>query len=360
MSDQGGPGRPGRRALLALAGGTAAAALLGNAPGTAAAQAAGRTPRANRPPHRTRSPRGAGGITDERFGLDGPHVPWLTDCTLRHPTVMQSFAFDETHQHLYALQVVPGGVRLPAETRTRPHAARLRSGDLCLNRLTMDGVLLDHMYLKGFGHGSAMGIEERADGGTVLYTECDAGPASGHGRAVARFAYAPGRVLHGDAPGLDCYRAKPGSTGNSVAVDLAGRRLLLRYRRNGEHRYALYDLDGFVAELFDPLADFAQPDPGPDLRFQGMALYGDYAYQVLGPATVPARRTATGPTTCLTCLDLRTGRVVAETRRETSYAAGPMAPEGLAVLRSGGPRLCLGFASGPVGARAFAVYQQQS
>lgn len=350
MSDQGRPGRTSRRALLALAGGTAAAAVLGT--GTARSAA--------RPPHGPLAPRGAGGITDERFGLDGPHVPWITDRTLHHTTVMQSFAFDETHQNLYALQVVQGGVRLPGETRTRTHAERLRNGDLCLNRLTVDGRLLDHMYLKGFGHGSAMGLEEREDGGTVLYAECDADPASGHGRAVARFAYAADRVLHGDAPGLDAYRAQPGATANSATVDLAGRRILLRYRRNGEHRYALYDLDGFVAGLFAPLVDFAQPGAGLGMPFQGMTLYGDYAYQVLGSSVDPERRTAGSPTARLMCLDLRTGGVVAQAWRETSYASGPMEPEGLAVLRSGGPRLCLGFASGPVGARAFAVYQQQT
>ena len=351
MSDQGRPGGPSRRALLALAGGTAAAAVLGTGhPAPAAAL----------PPRGARSPRGAGGITDERFGIDGPHVPWITDRTLHHTTVVQSFAFDETHQNIYALQVVQGGVRLPGETRARTHAERLLHGDLCLNRLTMDGLLLDHMFLKGFGHGSAMGIEERADGGTVLYTECDARPGSGYGRAVARFAYAAGRVLHGDAPGLDSYRAQPGSTGNSVAVDLTGRRILLRYLKGGEHRYALYDLDGFVAELFDPLVDFAQPGAASGMPFQGMTLYGDYAYQVFGPPAGPGRRMSGSPTARLMCLDLRTGGVVAETRRETAYASGPMVPEGLAVLRSGGPRLCLGFASGPVGARAFAVYQQQT
>lgn len=356
MSDR---GRPCRRTLLACATGAAAAALLGTGGGTASGAARAAAPHRPATPRTPAVPRAPGDVRDERFPLGGPHMPWIVDRTLHHTTVMQSFAFDEAHRHMYALQVVQGGVRLPGETRPRTHAERLRDGDLCLNRLTLDGVLLDHMHLKGFGHGTALGVEERADGGTVLYAECDANPASGYGRAIARFAYAPGQVLHGDAPGLDAYRAQPGSTSNCAALDPTGRRLLLRYRRAGRHRYALYDLDAFVARLFQPLADFPQPGADLGMPFQGMALYGDYAYQVLGTPTDPAL-TPPGTTTArLMCLDLRTGDVVEEAWRETTYAPGAMEPEGLAVLRSGGPRLCLGFATGPVGARVFSVYHQQ-
>lgn len=74
--------------------------------------------------------------------------------------MLQSFAFDERHGHMYALQVMEGGVRLPGEPRAYTRAERAARGDMCLNRLTMGGALTGDMYLLGFGHGSALGVED--------------------------------------------------------------------------------------------------------------------------------------------------------------------------------------------------------
>ncbi|MFD8766541.1 hypothetical protein [Streptomyces mirabilis] len=40
---------------------------------------------------------------------------WIRRGLLHHSTVLQSFAFDERRGHMYALQVMQGGVRLPGE-----------------------------------------------------------------------------------------------------------------------------------------------------------------------------------------------------------------------------------------------------
>lgn len=277
---------------------------------------------------------------------------------LRHTTVLQSFAVDEQHRHVYALQVVAGGVRLTGEKTAPPHADRAGNGDLCLNRLTLDGSAAGHMYLKGFGHGGSLGLEESADGVT-LWTEWDANPASGYGRGVCRFRFTDGRVLERDSGELRTYHPVIGSTSNFPALDMTHRQLLLRYKRDGIPRFALYDLDRFRAGLFLPLTDFAQPGADLELPFQGMAVYGRYAYQLLGTAYGTGNPASSGGNTRLYRIDLRTGGVVWQQLERTAPELSPREPEGLAVLRSGGtPRLCLGFVEGPAGGRTFRLYDK--
>ncbi|MEU5241925.1 teichoic acid biosynthesis protein C [Streptomyces lydicus] len=277
---------------------------------------------------------------------------------LRHTTVLQSFAVDERRGHLYALQLVAGGVRLPGERTALPHAERARNGDLCLNRLTLDGSAAGHMYLKGFGHGGSIGLEEAA-GGVTLWTEWNANPSSGYGRGVCRFRFTDGQLLERGSGELATYRPVPGSTSNAPAVDVTHRHLLLRYKRHGIPRFALYDLDRFRARWYLPLTDFAQPGADLGLPFQGMALYGNYAYQLLGSAYGTGNPVSSGGNTRLYRIDLRTGRVVWQQLERTAPGLSPREPEGLAVLRGGGtPRLCLGFVEGPAGSRTFRLYDK--
>ncbi|MFI0219631.1 phage baseplate protein [Streptomyces lydicus] len=277
---------------------------------------------------------------------------------LRHTTVLQSFAVDERRGHLYALQLVAGGVRLPGERTALPHAERARNGDLCLNRLTLDGSAAGHMYLKGFGHGGSIGLEEAA-GGVTLWTEWNANPSSGYGRGVCRFRFTDGQLLERGSGELATYRPVSGSTSNAPAVDVTHRHLLLRYKRRGIPRFALYDLDRFRARWYLPLTDFPQPGAALGLPFQGMALYGNYAYQLLGSAYGTGNPASSGGNTRLYRIDLRTGRVVWQQLERTAPGLSPREPEGLAVLRGGGtPRLCLGFVEGPAGSRTFRLYDK--
>ncbi|MEU9214447.1 teichoic acid biosynthesis protein C [Streptomyces sp. NPDC048415] len=324
-------GQPGRRTVLGL-GAVAALTFL--------------------PPGREAH---ASPVPDHKLpALSAAGLPLLTG-RLRHTTVLQSFGFDEPRGHIYALQIVEGGVRLPGEKTARTHAERAKSGDLCLNRLAMDGSPAGHMYLKGFGHGGALGIEASATAAT-LWTEWDANPASGYGRGICRFRFTDGRILSRADSGLRGYRPVPGSTTNYAALDAPKRRLLLRYKKNGAPRFALYDLDRFQAGTYRPLLDMAQPGADSGLPFQGMALYGSFAYQLLGSAYGARNPSSSGGNTRLYRIDLRTGRVVHEQVEHTALHLSPREPEGLAVLREGTPRLCLGLTEGPVGGRGFRLY----
>ncbi|MFF1736212.1 teichoic acid biosynthesis protein C [Streptomyces sp. NPDC058247] len=334
------PGRPGRRAVLMLGSAATLTSVLPIRPAYAAPDGA--------PPATAGS---------KSANLTAAGRPWILGGRLHHTTVLQSFAFDERRGHIYALQVMQGGIRLAGEPRSYSHADRAARGDLCLNRLTMAGELTGHMYLKGFGHGGAIGVDDTTGGSAMLWTEWDAG-RSGLGRGICRFRFAERRVLDRGSRAVIPYRPVPGSTNNYAAVDPVRRRLLLRYRVAGVPRFALHDLDRFAARDFRPLADFPQPGAHVSLPFQGMALYGDHAYQLLGrgygQGSPSARSSA-----LLYRIDLATGQVAQRVREVTAPALRPREPEGLAMLRRGGPWLCLGYTQGPPGQRAFSLYYKE-
>ncbi|WP_030347772.1 hypothetical protein [Streptomyces sp. NRRL S-1022] len=278
----------------------------------------------------------------QRIDLTAPAVRWLRERgTLREPTVLQSFAFDEVHHHLYVLQLTPGG---------------RAAGDLCLNRLDLTGRRLGHMYLKGFGHGVGMGVQHGADGTVWIWTETDA--VDGYGRGVTRFRFAAGATR--TTRDVKVRHPVDGSRTNQPALCPVTGRIAVRYRLGGTPRYRVWDLAAFTARDYaTPLADLAQtgahPDPG--VPFQGFALHGDHLYQLAGSAYDPRTNPPAGHgDTHLSCLDVRTGELLARHRTEAAYSLDHREPEGLAVRTTGTPHLYIGFASGPAGARKFSVY----
>ncbi|MEU6589194.1 Teichoic acid biosynthesis protein C (Precursor) [Streptomyces sp. NPDC046881] len=278
----------------------------------------------------------------ERIDLAAPAVRWLREKdTLREPTVLQSFAFDEVHHHLYVLQLTPGG-------RT--------AGDLCLNRLDLTGRRLGHMYLKGFGHGVSMGVQHGADGTVWIWTETDA--VDGYGRGVTRFRFAAGATR--TTRDVKVRHPVEGSRTNQPALCPATGRIAVRYRLGNTPRYRVWDLAAFTARDYaSPLADLPQTGAHPDPRvpFQGFALHGDHLYQLAGSAYDPRTNPPAGHgDTYVSCLDIRTGELLARRRTEAAYSLDHREPEGLAVRTTGTPRLYLGFASGVPGARKFSVY----
>ncbi|MFD8542245.1 teichoic acid biosynthesis protein C [Streptomyces sp. NPDC059649] len=291
-------------------------------------------------------------------GLAAPGKAWLIDRPLHQTTVLQSFAFDERNGHLFALQVMQGGIRLQDEDRAYSHGERARRGDLCLNRLAMNGTVTGYMFLKGFGHGGALGVEA-GEHGSILWTEWDANPASGYGRGLCRFPFTHGRVLTRNSAELATYRPIPGSTSNCATLDPGRRRLLLRYKVHGEPRFALYETDQFASGAFHPLADFAQPHTELGLPFQGMALDGNSVYQLLGSGYGRGNPPSSSGNTRLSRINWRTGTVTRDVLERTAPALSWREPEGLAVRRGDGRGLYVGFAHGPRGRRKFSLYAKE-
>ncbi|MEU6376965.1 Teichoic acid biosynthesis protein C (Precursor) [Streptomyces sp. NPDC046909] len=279
----------------------------------------------------------------DRIDLDVSAKRWLRETALAEGTVLQSFAFDEVHRHLYVLQVRPGG----GET-----------GDLRLNKLDYEGELLGSMKLQGFGHGVSMGVQNAADGKVWLWTEADA--KGGYGQGVTRFQFADGATRTGKD--VNIRKPIPGSINNQPSVCMASGRIAVRYRVKGKPRYRIWDLDTFVARDYDHrIADIAQPEAHPNSKipFQGYALHGDTIYQLAGTAYDPEDNPAAAfGNAYLSTVDIPSGTSVQRMRTEAGRSLVYREPEGLAVRHKGGTRLFIGFASGAAGARRFSLYSK--
>ncbi|MDC0769211.1 phage baseplate protein [Streptomyces sp. HD] len=138
--------------------------------------------------------------------------------TLKEGTVLQSFAFDEVHRHLYVLQLRRGGGK---------------AGNLCLNRLDLQGRRPGHMCLQGFGHGVSLGVQHASDGTVWIWTEADA--EDGYGRGVTRLRFFDGAVH--TTKDVKVRHPIAGSTGNQPSVCTATNRIAVRHRVDGSPRY---------------------------------------------------------------------------------------------------------------------------
>ncbi|AQA12164.1 teichoic acid biosynthesis protein C [Streptomyces malaysiensis subsp. malaysiensis] len=302
---------------------------------------------------------GAATVAGGRFELSVPSTQLIREKTPHNSTVVQSFAFDDINGHLYTVQLMEGGIQLSGESAPVPGADRAAHGDLCVTKLSLAGAKLGSMYLKGFGHGVAMGCEP-VGSTAYLWTETDANPDSGYGRAISRFKFADGTVLSSGSSSLVKHRPVAGSTSNQPAVDMLNRRLLLRYRLDGEARYRLMSLSGVSAGDYTAVYDdIPQTGVEDGEVFQGFTVLGDYAYQMTGTAYTDeggANPPSGHGNTYVSCIDLRTGELVQRARTEAAYSLGYREPEGMAVQLSSPRRLCMGFASGAAGDRKVSVY----
>ncbi|MGV9349439.1 phage baseplate protein [Streptomyces spiralis] len=325
-----------RRQVLRRVGGVTAATLLASVT-TQVATAAAAVP------------------SSKRFDLTDPSDEWFREILLSETRIMQSFAFDNTHKHLYTAQLIQGGILLPGETQAYTAADRSKNGDLCITRLDWQGSIVGRMYLKGFGHGVSIGVEPSGSG-AYLWTETDSVPDSandGYGTKVARFKFANGTVIRPDSYQVTRFDPVPSSDHNSVAIDPVNNRLVHRYRTDGSSwKFSLYDLASFKAGTFTPLATVTQPAVLTGVTFQGYTSMGMYLYTVDGTAyTYDANGNQTSTSnTYLTSVDWNTGAVYERRLSEAGKSLFYREPEGLAIqipdsANPGAARLFLGFGS---------------
>ncbi|WP_406169042.1 Tat pathway signal sequence domain protein [Streptomyces sp. NBC_00996] len=296
----------------------------------------------------------------QRFDLTAPSTALLREVWLSGTRVLQSFAFDNTRGHIFAVQLVDGGLQLPGETQTYSGNDRTANGDLCLTRLDTAGRILGTMYLRGFGHGVQIGVES-TNSGSYLWTETHSVPAlnpdgttyTGWGDRLARFKFTNGTVLTADSPALIQYTLESGVDRTTAAIDPANNRLVVRCRVSGAWRYRLYDLADFKAGGRTTLADVAQPadlQPGYPDTFQGFTSYGSYLYLLAGTAYGTDGSVSPDGNTYITSIDWNTGAMTEQKLTKAGYSLPYREPEGMAIQipDPNNPqtvRLCSGFAS---------------
>ncbi|MBO0958802.1 hypothetical protein J1P26_03575 [Neobacillus sp. MM2021_6] len=263
------------------------------------------------------------------FDLAAPGKELIRDKRLYNGTVQQSFAFDNVNQHIYIVQLMAGGQQLPGEDSPVSGTNRGKQGDLTLTKLDLDGNILGHMFLKGFGHGVQMGVE--VDGDTpYLWTETDsvAEGNDGWGTQLARFTFEDGAILTPDSPQLEKHRLIDGADRTTVSIDPANELLTMRYRKEGVFHFALFDLEQVKQNNYVPLADVLQPPMG---TFQGFTSYGGYLYTLEGNAYGSSGSVEPYGNTYITSVDWNTGKVVDRALFTGGDSLTFREPEGLAI-----------------------------
>lgn len=327
-----------RRQVLAAGGGVAAAAGL--------AGIGGYTALANDSASVPESP---------KFDLTVPSERLFWKKPLQDNPVMQVFSFDNVNRHVYVMQRTTGteGVE----------------GHLTVSKLDLDGELLEHMYLRGFGHGVGFGVVPHDDGVT-MWTEADAQPSHGgdssRARVVCRFEYTEGATFTKDD--VELYEPVEGMRSASCSLDLEHNTIAVRHTFDGagEMRVKLYDLDEFAAHNFDnPMADIGcSTVHPPEVTPQGYQHYGQHLYLFEGnPYDAPCDQDQDGSddgNAHLSRINFNDESDHEKVLTRAGYSLNFREPEGLGLLEiDGQPRLAMGFASGCAPDRLANIYYKE-
>ncbi|MFI8962877.1 hypothetical protein ACIGO8_12220 [Streptomyces sp. NPDC053493] len=291
-----------------------------------------------------------------QIDIAGPVGKLLHRRPLHNGTVMQSFAVEPASGDVFVLQVMDGGIRLADEPAALDYPTRKTRGDLCLTRLGTTGTITGHMYLRGFGHGVSLGVENRA-GQIWLWTEAESTPNSkneGYGTAVVSFRYADGDVVDsGTARHTPAYTPDPAARFLTPAVDHSANELILRYTLDGGTHWARYDLAKAAAGVWEQIQRITPAIPADGTDFQGYASHAGVLYTLKGQSL----ETAPLPgNTWLTAFDWATGAQLDHQHVTAAPGLVWREPEGMAVsVRDGVPHLHFGFACENPGPRTCTV-----
>lgn len=291
-----------------------------------------------------------------QIDIAGPVGKLLHRRPLHNSTVMQSFGIDPGSGDVFVLQIMEGGLRLPDESAAVDYPTRKAHGDLCLTRLRPTGAIAGHMYLRGFGHGVNLGVENRA-GAIWLWTEAASTPNSkneGYGTAVVSFAYADGDVVDsGTARHTPAYTPDPDARFITPTIDHSAGELVLRYSLAGATTFARYDLAGAAAGDWQELQRIVPAIPADGADFQGYASHAGVLYTLKGQSldTVPLPGN-----TYLTAFEWATGAQLDHRHITAGPGLAWREAEGMAVsVRDGVPHLHFGFACEDPGPRTCTV-----
>ncbi|MGG8410255.1 Tat pathway signal sequence domain protein [Streptomyces sp. 12297] len=292
-----------------------------------------------------------------QIDIAGPVGKLLHRRPLKNSTVMQSFGIDPVTGEVFVAQVVQGGLTLAGESGPVSGTVRATNGDLCVTRLDQAGTVTGFMYLRGFGHGVSMAVENRA-GASYLWTETASQPNKdndGYGTAITHFAFRTGTVLdYGSAQHAAPYTPVTGATNVTCTIDPTLNRLVVRFSSGGM-KYESYDLAKAAAGVWEPLARIAQPSPNG--VFQGYASLGGVLYMLAGEAIAADNPDNPPPgNTYLTAVEWATGAVLDQQRVTAAPGLEYREPEGMAVsVRAGVPHLHFGFACEDPGPRTATI-----
>ena len=273
------------------------------------------------------SPASASVPASQRFDLSQPSYERFRSVSLQETHhAMQGMAYDNVNRRLYIAQIQNGS----------------DGDDLCINELTIEGVLTGYMHVTNAGHGVSIGVEPVGTSSYIwMESDSDAHSDAGRGTALARFKF-----VDGGTPS-SVRKFLTGSKTITCATDPVNNRLLVRRNESGSMYYSLFSLaDAAAGDFSAPLAHFAQPTLGSgSVTFQGYTVLGDYLYTLDGTG----HEDAADINSYVTATDMNTGKVVQRSLTKAGETLFYREPEGMMVYKTvdGVLRLCFGFASRP-------------
>lgn len=295
-----------------------------------------------------------------KFNLSDSSDPSMLKKNLQRHTVLQSFAFDNTNQHTYTVQLIGGGLQLPGETSAPNAATRSSNGDLCVTKLDWSGNIISYMYVLGAGHGVSIGVEpgigQSGQPVAYLWMETDGvDTGSGaRGTKIARFPFTDGAVVTPNTPWLQKHTLVPGATNTTVSIDMAHGYIVQRYKAtDGSYKLSVFDLAQVKLGNYTARSTITLPGVSANTSFQGYTTYGSYAYLLEGTYYGKAGANSVSPdgNTHITTIDLNTGAIVEGPKlTRAGYSLLYREPEGMAIQipnpgNPGSARLSFGFAS---------------
>ncbi|MFB7368520.1 hypothetical protein ACFC0D_01530 [Streptomyces sp. NPDC056222] len=283
-----------------------------------------------------------------QIDIAGPVGKLLHRRPLKNATVMQSFGIEPVSGDIFALQLMEGALQLPGEPSAINGATRSERGDLCLTRLSPSGSITGYMYLRGFGHGVNLGVENR-NGAIWLWTETDstpnsANPPEGFGKAVTSFEFRTGTVLdHGSSLHTPPYTPDPAARFITPTIDRSANELVLRFSLNGGTHYERYDLAKAAAGDWEPIQRLTPALPAG--TFQGFASHSGVLYTWQGWGL---NKVAWPGDNYLTAFEWATGTMLDRQHITAGPGLDHREPEGITVsVRNGVPHLHFGYACDP-------------
>lgn len=260
-------------------------------------------------------------------------VEVLREVALYSERVAQSLTVNRTTGDYYVSQV-----------------SKESTGDMTITRLNSYGVIISHMMLRGFGHGTSIDIEN-VNGQVYLWVEADSQPDSngdGYGRKIARVKY----IDNGEAISSksDLYDILPGRTNLSVAIDQKNDMMAIRSRSGGTVYFNGFKLSNVKKRVFTQEFEFVSPINGS----QGHSICEDHIYLWDGIGIMGTESTSNSMVHCFTT----TGETVYSRKLDLGNKLYYREPEGIKVFFDGNKfDMYLGLATGSGGERRYTVYK---
>ncbi|MCR1833050.1 teichoic acid biosynthesis protein [Oceanobacillus caeni] len=272
---------------------------------------------------------------------------FYTTLKLSDATIMQNFVVNEKTREIYTTQVTAS-----PEGHTS-HSFRI-------NRLTIDGRLIDYMTLIHGGHGVGFGIEN-IDGEVYIWSDYDIVDASGNttGHDLVRFKYVGGTTYNENSPEIARYE-NFSATNTTPAVDEKNGFIAFRVGSGSNQVIELRNLEDIKTGVDLVLASLSIPS---DLTYlQGFCIDGYDLYWYTGDSEglYPNE---------ITLFDLQTGTIKKRITADYGYGINGTyegsfrEPEGIYLYtdsNTGAKSLFVGVATGEIGRRNNMVYAYHS